>query len=122
VITKEWVEPVDKMHKLFRASSDVSDSDRHVLVTAYPLERPDGQWSLMLVNKDQNTEHSVKVRFTDTVSQQDRFFTGTVDQVVFGPDPNGPPAKSTLPAGGPDTLFRLPKSSIVVLRGKIAQY
>ena len=35
-------------------------------------------------------------------------------------DPDGPAAMSTVTAAGPNTLFDLPKASIVVLRGKIA--
>ncbi len=85
VITKEWVQPVDAVHKLFKVASDVSDTDGNTLVTAYAVERPDGKWSVMLVNKDQDHEHSVKVTFADPVSKHDRFFSGTVDRVVFGP-------------------------------------
>jgi hypothetical protein len=33
-------------------------------------------------------------------------------------DPDGPPSKSTIAAAGPDTLYELPKASIIVLRGK----
>ena len=57
LITQEWAEPKDAQHKLYTASSDVKDSDGHVLVTAYPLQRPDGQWSVMLVNKDHDHSH-----------------------------------------------------------------
>ena len=99
VITGEWVQPVDAVHKLYRVSSEVKDSEGHILVTAYAVERPDGLWSVMLINKDRDNDHSVKVTFSDSVSRQDRFFTGTVDRVVFGaaeyvwhPDP--------VPAGG----------------------
>ena len=149
VITSEWAQPVDAMHKLFRVSSDVKDKDGHVLVTAYALERPDGQWSVMLVNKDRDNDHSVKLDFADPITRHDRFFSGTVDRVVFGAaeyqwhpdpvpagaappagrggrgggtghaDPDGPPSKSTVTAGGPDTLYQLPKASIIVLRGKL---
>jgi uncharacterized protein with LGFP repeats len=101
----------------------------------------------------------------------ERFFSGTVDRVVFGPaeyqwhsdpvpadavppsgqaagatgaggapdgddsaeggrrrrvsghaSPDGPPSVSTIKAGGPDTLYELPKASIIVLRGKVATY
>src|ERR1035438_3948657 len=45
VISKEWVQPVDAVHKLFKVASDVKDKDGNTLVTAYGLERPDGQWS-----------------------------------------------------------------------------
>jgi len=144
VITKEWVQPVDATHKLYKVTSDVTDKDGNILVTAYAVERPDGQWSVMFVNKDHDEDHSVKVRFADLVSGHDRYFSGAVDRVVFGPaeyvwhpdpvpaggrggrggsghaSPDGPPSKSTVTAGGADTLYQLPKSSIVVLRGKLA--
>jgi hypothetical protein len=150
VITREWVQPVDAVHKLFRVSSDVKDQEGHTLVTAYAVDRPDGQWSVMLVNKDRDNDHSVKVSFADPITRHDRFFTGAVDRVVFGAaeyvwhpdpvpaggaaqpagrggrgggaghaDPDGPPSKSTVMAGGAGTLYQLPKASIIVLRGKL---
>jgi len=156
VITKEWVQPVDATHKLYKVSSDVKDKDGDTLVTAYALERPDGQWSVMLVNKDRDSDHSVKIAFADPIAGHDRFFSGAVDRVVFGAaeyqwhpdpvpsgtagdgpigddsaegdrrrrvsghaDPDGPPSKTTVQAGGPDTLYELPKASIIVLRGKL---
>jgi hypothetical protein len=105
VITKEWVQPVDAMHKLYRVASDVRDADGNTLVTAYAVYRPDGQWSVMLVNKDQDHDHPVKVAFADPAATRERFFTGAVDRVVFGaaeyqwhPDPV--PAGAAQPAGG----------------------
>ena len=145
VISKEWVDPVDEIHKLYKVSSDVKDKDGNILVTAYALQRPDGQWSVMLVNKDQDHEHAVKVKFA---ADHDRFFLGSVDRVVFGAaeyqwhadpvptgapppgrrralsghaDPDGPPAKSVLTAAGAGTLYQLPKASIVVLKGKLSE-
>ena len=152
VITKEWAQPVDATHKLFKVSSDVKDSAGHTLVTAYALERPDKQWSILLINKDPDNDHAVRVTFADPVARHDRFFSGTVDRVVFGPaeyqwhadpvppggappargsgrgrggttghaDPDGPPSHSTVAAAGADTLYQLPKASIIVLRGKLA--
>jgi NedA-like, galactose-binding domain len=152
VITQDWVQPVDAIHKLFRASSDVKDANGNDLITAYPVERPDGQWSVMLINKDGNNEHSVKVVFDDPTNAKKRFFSGPVDRVVFGAaqykwhadpggaeqvaagagghhrrrpmngyaDPDGPASKSTVTADGPDTLYQLPKASIIVLRGNLA--
>jgi hypothetical protein len=131
VITKEWVQPVDAPHKLFRASSDVTDAAGNVLVTAYAVERPDGQWSVMLVNRDQYNDHAVKVVFNDG-ARRDRHFSGQVDRITFGSneykwhpegerghaDPDGPPAKSKI-SGGPDALYTLPMASITVLRGAV---
>lgn len=104
VITREWVQPVDAIHRLYKVASDVKDKDGNTLVTAYAVERPDGQWSCMLVNKDQDNDHSVRVVFAGAANGQDRFFTGSVDRVVFGaaeyrwhPDPvsaDTPPANS----------------------------
>jgi len=160
VITKEWVQPVDKIHKLYKAASNVLDKNGHELITAYPVVRPDGQWSVMLINKDENNGHSVRVAFNDPATGQRRFFTGTVDRVVFGAaeyqwhpdpataadgaqpagddeedddappsparghrsghaDPDGPASKSVVTGVGADTLYDLPKASMVVLRGNL---
>jgi hypothetical protein len=134
IITKEWVQPVDAPHKQFKASSDVTDAAGTLLVTAYAVERPDGQWSVMLVNRDQFNDHSVKVSFTDSESKRDRHFTGPVDRITFGSneyvwhpegerghaDPDGPPSKSTV-GGSAEALYQIPKASITVLRGRIGQ-
>jgi hypothetical protein len=116
VISKEWVQPVDAIHKLFKVSSDVKDQAGHTLVTAYALERPDGQWSVMLVNKDHDESHSVRVTFADEVSKQDRVFAGPVTRVVYGAEEA--PHSGTVPADG---AFQLPKASIVVLRGRLTE-
>ena len=132
MITKEWVEPVDEPHRLYKVSSDVKDSSGNLLVTAYAVERPDKQWAVMLINKDHDNDHAVKVVFADPATRRDRCFAGQVDRITFGAaqyqwhadgangqaDPDGPPSKSTV-AGGPETLYQLPKASIVVLRGRI---
>jgi hypothetical protein len=150
VITKEWVQPFDAIHKLYKVASDVKDKDGNILVTAYAVERPDGQWSVMLINKDQDNDHSVNVSFASEGAGGPRMFVGVVDRVVFGaaeyqfhadpvttpapapgrggrggitghPDPDGPPSKSSVTASGPDTQFQLPKASIIVLRGKLGR-
>jgi hypothetical protein len=131
VITKEWVLPVDAPHKLYKASSDVTDAAGNVLVTAYAVERPDGQWSVMLVNRDQYNAHSVKLVFSDS-NNRDRRFAREVDRITFGSeqyqwhqqgisgyaDPDGPPARSVV-QGGVGELYQLPKASITVLRGEV---
>jgi hypothetical protein len=131
VITKEWVQPIDAPHRQFKAASDVSDAAGHVLVTAYAVERPDGQWSVMLVNRDQSNDHAVKIAF-DT-AKRERHFTGPLERITFGSneyqwrqqgqsshaDPDGPPSRSTV-QGGADVLYQLPQASITVLRGHVS--
>jgi hypothetical protein len=132
MISGEWVQPVDAMHQLFQASSDVTDASGNVLVTAYPMKRPDGRWSIMLVNRDPDHDHAVKVDFANTETKQHVFFSGTVSQTTLGQaqyqwhpggemghaNPDGPPSKSTV-NGGTDTLYELPKASVTVLCGHI---
>jgi hypothetical protein len=132
LITHEWAEPKDVEHRLFRSSSDVKDADGHVLVTAYALQRPDGQWSLMLINKDYDHAHQVRVVFNDSERSQAQYFFGPVTAITFGKaqyqwhanrksgyaDPEGPAATSTL-VGDEKTLYSLPAASLTVLRGKL---
>jgi len=131
LITKEWVQPIDAPHKQFKASSDVNDASGHTLVTAYVVERPDGQWSVMLVNRDPSNDHAVKIKFHQGSSEH--HFSGPVDRITFGSneyqwhmegihghaDPDGPPSRSTV-QGAPDVLYQLPKASITVLRGQVS--
>jgi F5/8 type C domain len=132
LITQEWAQPKDAEHLLYRAASDVKDSQGHVLVTAYALRRPDGQWALMLINKDHDHPHPVRVLFRDSGRPQDTSFVGKVTMITFGkkqyqwhPDrkkghaePDGPPATSALQAGQ-GTEYDLPAASITVLRGML---
>ena len=133
LINLEWAQPGDKENRIFPATSDVSDPAGHVLVTAYPLLRPDGQWAVMLVNKDQENPHSVRIVFDDAKLNAHNSFSGAVNAISFGSeqyqwhpddkwgkaDPDGPAARSTVTAAA-DTIFTLPKASVTVLRGMVA--
>jgi hypothetical protein len=63
LINLDWVQPGNGEHLMFPAQSDVADGAGHALVTAYALRRPDGQWSVMMVNKDQENAHRVRIAF-----------------------------------------------------------
>lgn len=132
LINLEWAQPGNGVHRLFRASSDVLDPAGHVLVTSYAVLRPDGQWSVMVVNKDQHNPHKVRIVFDDS-STGDHFLSGPTDLVSFGsaqyqwhpmgkdgyPDPAGPAARSTITARA-DTMFEFPAASVTVVRGRIS--
>ncbi len=132
LINLEWAQPGNGKHTLFPAESDISDSAGHALVTAYAVLRPDGQWALMIVNKDQGNPHAVKIEF-EGANDVESFFTGSVDVRTFGSeqyvwhptpaggsaDPDGPIARSTISADR-NTTFTLPKASVTVIRGKTA--
>ena len=132
LITQEWAQPVDKPHQVYPAASDIKDTKGNTLVTAYALHRPDGKWSLMIVNKDRENAHEVKIAFRDSSAGKDRAFSGSIRRVTFGSkqyewhakgrdgyaDPDGPAAVSKVKARA-DTMFTLPKASVTILRGRI---
>jgi hypothetical protein len=130
LITQEWAQPKDAEHLMYLASSDVKDSQGHVLVTAYALHRPDGQWSLMLINKDHDNPHRVRVVFRDDGNRSGKSFAGQITMITFGKkqyawhparkkgyaDPDGPPETTTVNANEA-TEYDLPAASLTVLRG-----
>ena len=130
IINREWVQHRSGIHRMFPASADIKDGDGNALVTSYAVHRPDGNWSLMLVNRDENNSHTIRVVFSG--GRQDASFDGEVRLATFGSeqyvwindgpnshaDPDGPVAARTLTANS-QTTFILPKASITVLRGKV---
>jgi hypothetical protein len=133
MINLEWVQHRSGLHRMFASSSDIKDEAGNVLVTTYSVLRPDGNWSVMLVNRDENNAHAVRVVFADSTSNREASFSGPVAFVRFGseqyvwindgpnshPDPDHPPVATALSAT-PETVFTLPKASVSVLRGKVA--
>jgi len=133
MINLEWVQHRSGVHTMFKSSTDIKDNEGNQLVTTYAVHRPDGNWSLMLVNRDETNSHTVRVAFEDSRGRQTASFSGPVTFVTFGseqyvwindgvnshPDPDNPPRGMTMAADA-GTTFTLPKASITVLRGKLA--
>ncbi len=135
MINQEWVQHRSGVHYMFPSSTDIKDSEGNVLVTSYAVQRPDGNWSIMLVNRDESTAHTVRVQFDNSRTKQGVSFSGPVTLVTFGseqyvwiddgpnshPDPDHQPVATMLTAA-PQATFILPKASITVLRGKVAAF
>jgi hypothetical protein len=131
MLNLEWLQHRAGAHQMFPSSTDIKDGDGNLLVTSYAVRRPDGTWSLMLVNRDENNPHTVRVVFEDSRSKRPASFAGPVTLVSFGseqylwindgpnshPDPDHPPVATLLQ--GPPSTFTLPKASITVLRGRV---
>ncbi len=133
VINLDWVKHGAGAHRLFSASADLSDGASHSLITAYPVQLPDGQWSVMVINKDQSNPHRVRLVFEGDSGIKESFF-GSVTVTTFGseqyvwrsegsgshPDPDLPPVHTAVQArsGDPFSII-LPKASLNVLRGKL---
>ena len=132
LLTQEWAQPVDAAHDVYPVASTITDRRGNVVVTAYALHRPDGQWALLLVNKDHSRAHAITVNFHNAADSSDHSFAGPVSMITFGrtqyrwhpkgpngyPKPAGPPV-TTMPAGGAGATYVLPKASVTVLRGTI---
>jgi hypothetical protein len=138
MINLEWVKHGAGVHELSPADADLLDDAGHMLITAYAAKRPDGEWSLMLLNKDPGNAHEIKIEFADFggasagTPSKIRHFVGPLAMVTFGSeqyvwhpagakshaDPAGPPARSTLNPK-PGEAVKLPKASITVIRGKL---
>src|SRR5205823_2917595 len=84
LINLEWVEPGQGEHQVFAAASDIQDGSGHALVTTYALRRPDSQWSLMVVNRDQENPHKFQIRFHNDNSGRETGFAGPVHISTFG--------------------------------------
>ena len=132
LINREWVQPGSGEHRLFRAAGDLNDPAGHSLVTAYATLRPDGQYSLLVINRDQWNGHKIRIAFHDDKANRDRFFSGPVATTTFGraqyqwhpdvkggsADPDGPAAKASINSN-PGTWFDLPEASMTVIRGNL---
>jgi len=128
LICQQWCIPGRLQHVLMPASSNITDGNGNTLVMPYVVHRPDGEYSILLVNAD-TSPHTVNVTFTDTANH---YFTGTVTQAQFSakdykwvpnganglPKPDGPYEVSSVGSGS-GTAYTLPAESITVLRGTI---
>jgi len=84
LINLEWVVPGEKQHDVYPAKGNLDDGAGHALVTAYALKRPDGQWSLLVVNRDQQNAHRVRIEFQNQSSGESASFFGPVEISTFG--------------------------------------
>jgi F5/8 type C domain len=128
----DWVKHGAGIHQLYPAVSDLQDDAKHELVTAYAVKRPDGEWSLLIINKDPSNAHDVNLAFENSGKEVAGGFTGPVKMVTFGAaeyvwhssgpsshaDPDGPPKRSTVDWKS-EQKVHLPKASVTVLSGKV---
>ncbi|MGD0506703.1 MAG: glycosyl hydrolase family 5, partial [Terriglobales bacterium] len=139
-------------HQVYSAKSDIEDGAGRELVTAYALKRPDGEWSLLIVNRDQQNSHRVRIEFRGAADSA-ASFAGPIEIATFGSAQYkwNPPrmrfmahaemaaaptvvayTNGTADPDGPilrsqqnaakETLYDLPAASVVVIRGNVATH
>lgn len=149
LINLEWAQAGGGEHQVYSAKSDIEDGAGRELVTAYALKRPDGELSLLVVNRDQQNSYRVQITFGGA-DDSATGFAGPVEIATFGSaqykwnpsrtrsmahaeiaggptivattngiaDPDGPISRSRRNATM-ETLYDLPASSVVVIRGRL---
>jgi len=132
LLNLDWVTHGKGVHQLYPAEGDLKDEGGHDLITAYAAKRPDGEWSLLLINKDPSNAHEVAIAFEDGGKETAARFAGPANMVTFGAaeyvwhpsgatshaDPDGP-AKRTALVIKEGQKVPLPKASITVLTGRV---
>jgi F5/8 type C domain len=149
LINQEWVQPGSAEHQVFEARSDISDGADHELVTAYAVKRPDGKWSVMAVNRDQQNAHKVRIAFEGQAKKESNL-AGPVEISTLGSaqyqwhpaqtrfmahaEESSKPTIATTSKGWADpdgpivhskitaeknTEFELPAASVTVIRGAV---
>jgi hypothetical protein len=133
IINLEWLQKGAGEHTMFPASADVRDAAGNALVTAYAVRRPDGDWSLLLVNRDPSNPHAVRIVFDGAgrsagLASPVRFVSFGSDEYAWrsdgadsGPDPDGPWVERVLRGerGERIDIVTLPKASVSVVRGRL---
>ncbi|MFN2577751.1 MAG: hypothetical protein ABR607_08675 [Pyrinomonadaceae bacterium] len=136
LLAEQWLKPGDETHELYAAKSDVHDPSGNELVTAYAVHRPDGLWSVLLINKDPKRAFQADILFRDGKSESARNFAGNVEiyqysgkQYELGGPRNDPyPVKTNEPEHRRiDLLEKEPRLSLLpysltIVRGNLAYF
>jgi hypothetical protein len=131
LINKEWMQPTNETHDIFRVTTKQGKPTASSAVSVYAARRPDKQWALLAINKQPKRAARLAVQFNFSNGRQVSF-AGDVDVIQFSPDqylwhddgPNGHPIRSLPPAQfkwNASSFYQLRPYSITILRGKLAE-
>lgn len=130
LLTQNWLSSKGS-HELYSTTVTDSQQRRLTTVTAYAVHRPDGLWSVLLINKDPQRICRVEVKFepgnrqlvhtTDAPVELFQYssaqYTLNSDTSKPVPTKNDPPSSTILNGKNGDSI-ELPPYSLTVLRGK----
>lgn len=129
LLTQEWAKPGNGVHEIY--NSTASGGGSALPVTSYAVFRPDGLWSVMLINKDPSNTRQLQIRFRDVYKGSNSQFQGPVDvyqysrkQYLLSAEKREPhpirsePPEHTLENESP-SFFALPPYSLTVIRGSV---
>ncbi len=116
LINFEWLQHGAGANHIFPASADLMDPAGRNVITSYAVHRPDGNWSIMLINHDLSTAHQIHLVIEDANHAQ-HAFAGPIVLVQYCNTPAE--NKNTTITPSPDGAYTLPIGSITVIRGKL---
>ncbi|HEX2016987.1 MAG TPA: discoidin domain-containing protein [Solirubrobacteraceae bacterium] len=124
MLTSQWLDPRGAAHRLYPTADAVPDRSGQVLLSAYPLVRPDGRLSVLLVNRDPRRAHTVRLGLRGRSlagGSWDLYSLGSAQYAWHPGGPGGYPAPDG-PAfhqtSGPTVA--LPPMSVSVARSRLA--
>jgi hypothetical protein len=62
MMAHDWVVPGAGLHRLYRARVDLPGGNAGQTVVAYPVQRPDRTWAVLLINRDRITAHRMRLQ------------------------------------------------------------
>jgi hypothetical protein len=126
-LSHEWMQPANGTHEVYRVKIEPDNP----VVSTYALHRPDGQWSLLAINKDpiRTVRFHPEFHFSNIDTPQK--LTCRVAMIQFSgrqyrwhdDGPEGRPSRSNPPVQTwrqASTSYELPPYSLSVIRGQIA--
>ena len=110
MINFEWLQHDGGEHTIYPATGTYDDGAHHTMVTAYSALRPDQTWSVMLVNRDQEQSHKVKIAFDNSKDKTASYFSGDVHVSTWGSEQYKwhPTFRNQDASHIPETLDRIP--------------
>ena len=127
LLTHEWLSN-SGLHELYPTLVRAPKQAALKTLTAYAVHRPDGLWSLLLINKDPEQSYDVKIGFGNSemvYSTPLELFQYSSAQYMLNNDASNPvpikndPPSSTVLNRGNDDSIELPPYSLTVVRGRI---
>jgi hypothetical protein len=123
MMMQDWGAPADEPHQLFASAGSVKDADGRPMVVAYTLRRRDGTLSVMLLNRDEDAAHAVKIglagasaTFPSAAAQVVQYSPAQYAWLDAGeashPTKDEPPVRFQIPGGAPVIL---PAMSLTVV-------
>ncbi len=118
MLTTEWADSTGGMHEMFATSAPAP-------VSAYTLRRPDGRWSVLLINKDSSRSASVQLHFASGAAMRAPLEIVQWGDAQYHWHADGPRGHAA-PNAAPRTTLRrdiapvvLPPYSLTVVREKL---